>query len=264
MSTIDSEETQDSGKNNDRLAEFYVSWQTPDGETEEGPLSVLWGLIESYRVDIFEISIHQITEDFLSFLKMARDLQVELASSFAVMAARLLYYKSKSLLPDPGFEEPESEDRLPPELVEQLLEYRRFQMAAEKLQHLDEVAAGLLPRKSSLVSSDSETWLDVSLVDLVRAYGRVLEKLDPAPEPTYDIPEAEFSVEEKMDEIRSILERSSSFSFFELFEDLTLNRSEVIATFLAILELVKGREIILQQKTTFEDIYIFKKTITVS
>ena len=164
----------------DPLDTFPVSWLNSDGEPEQGPMYVLWELIESYKVDIFEVSLHRITEDFLNFLRRAGELQVELASSFTVMASRLLYYKSRALLPDPGFEESDEESRLPPELVQQLLEYRKFQFAAERLGDLDETSAGMLTRKTGLVpdtgSAETNEWLDASLVDLIQAYSNVLNR----------------------------------------------------------------------------------------
>lgn len=247
------------------LNSFTVKWPGPEGE-EEGPLHVLWKLIESYRVDIFDISIHQITEDFLAFIRSAVELQVGLASSFAVMAARLIFYKSKALLPDPGFEETESESRLPPELIQQLLEYRRFQMAAEQLQQIDEVTSGMFPRPVIEQDSDAgEAVLDVSLVDLIQAYSRVLKVHDDAVEPGYDITGEQYSVEDKMNAIRELLESAVSFSFDDLFENpVTMKRGEIVATFLAILELAKLAEIRLKQGAAFGEILITKRSVTVS
>ncbi|MCB1139727.1 MAG: segregation/condensation protein A [Leptospiraceae bacterium] len=251
----------------EELGEFIVHWTGPDGD-EEGPLSVLWKLIESYRVDIFEISIHRITEDFLSFMHGARDLRISLASSFTVMAARLIYYKSKALLPDPGFEDTEADSRLPPELIQQLLEYRRFQMASETLREMDDISSGIFGRPETPVveTGDEERMLEVSLVDLIRAYQKVLKRLEPEEEEDgYEISGEEWSVELKMDEIRKLLEEAISFAFEDLFENIEIMRKgEVIATFLAILELTRLAEIILQQEGIFGQIMIFKRAATVS
>ena len=252
------------------LNRFRVRWtNVQTGEPEEGPLYVLWDLIESYRVDIFEVSLLRITEDFVHFLKSALDLQMELASSFAVMASRLLYYKSRALLPDPGFEESDDEPRLPPELVQQLLEYRKFQMAAEKLRDLDEVAGGLLARDTGMVpelGGDSGEWLDVSVVDMIQAYSRLLRRLDEVengPE-GMELATEQFSVEDKIEYLRSLLLEAQSFSFDELFENVeNMQRVELIATFLALLELSRVGEIVLRQKRNFGEIRIFKKSVLV-
>lgn len=230
---------------------------------------MLWELIESYRVDIFDVTLNRITQDFLDFIRRAEELQIELASSFAMMASRLLYYKSKALLPDPGFEEAEEESHLPPELVQQLLEYRKFQMAADRLRQADEVAAGMVTRETGLVpeaSGETNEWLEVSIVDLVRAYSSVLNRLEAIEreERGMEIRFEEFSVEQKIEYMRDLLTRSQELSFDELFENLDrMNRGEVIATFLAILELTRMGEIIIRQRANFAEIRIFKKTILV-
>jgi segregation and condensation protein A len=256
----------------DPLDNFAVSWTNADGEPEQGPLYVLWELIESYRVDIFEVSLLRITEDFLEFLKRADELQIELASSFAVMASRLLYYKSRALLPDPGFEESDDEARLPPELVQQLLEYRKFQFAAERLGELDETTAGMLVRKTGLVphtgSDDSNEWLDVSLIDLIQAYANLLQRTRAAGEETeedrYEVQMEEHSVEDKIEYLRGLLVDAQSFAFNELFENVSeMSRIEIVATFLALLELTRQGEIILRQKVNFGEIRVFKKSVLV-
>ena len=245
-----------------------VSWPGEDGQIEEGPLTVLWQLIESYRVDIFDVSLLRITEDFMSFLTSSEELRLDLASSFSVMAARLLYYKSRALLPDPGFEEPEEEPRLPPELVQQLLEYRKFQQAAEKLKSIEAITAGMLRRETGLtpdVDTEGE-WLDLDLSDLVHAYQAVLDRFrQVAPgEVDLEIDLDQYSVEDKIDSIRSLLKTAVSFSFHDLFENLeSMTRGEIVVTFLAILELVKQSEIIIRQQNKFADIVLFRKDTVV-
>lgn len=247
---------------------FVVSWLNTEGEQEQGPLSALWHLIESYQIDIFDISLRQITEDFMAFLKRAEDLRIELASSFAVMAARLLYYKSRALLPDPGFEESDGEDRLPPELIQQLLEYRKFQLAAGKLRNLEEVAIGMYVRTVKLVPRDidSDGWLDVSLGDLIQSYAQLLNRLDeedlvPA---GMVVDLSEYSVEEKMETLRVLLTQFETLALFSLMQrPLFQKRGEVIVTFLAILELVRQKEALVRQRVVFGDIELTRREATV-
>ncbi len=244
---------------------FVVSWPGEDGQIEEGPLGLLWQLIESYRVDIFDVSLLRITEDFMAFLMSSAELQIDLASSFSVMAARLLYYKSRALLPDPGFEEPDDEPRLPPELVQQLLEYRKFQQAAEKLKSIETITAGMFRRDTGLsadVESEAE-WLDLDLADMVHAYRVILERRGrlPAGPVDMEIDLDRHSVEEKIDQIRGLLKTAVSFSFHDLFENLeSMGRGEIVVTFLAILELVKQSDIIIRQQIKYGDIVIFRKS----
>lgn len=251
----------------DQNSSFLVSWINASGEEEKGPLTLLWHLIESYRVDIFDISLYRITEDFLIFIRHADDLRIDLVSSFAVMAARLLYYKSKALLPDPGFDEPDTDDRLPPELIQQLLEYRRFQMAAEKIRDLDDITSGMFIRESNyrVEKAPDDDWLDVSLMDIIRAYGEILKKIEVENEDhSIELESEVFSTEEKVDMIRNLLQNAVSFLFEDLFENIQLmQRGEIVATFLAILELVKSGEILARQKEIFGPIHIYKKSVSV-
>jgi len=266
--TSDSDISLENNSSGEEANLFRVSWINASGEEEEGPLSVLWQLIESYRVDIFEISLRRITEDFLTFLNRADELKIDLASSFAVMAAKLLFYKSKALLPDPGFDEPDPEDRLPPELIQQLLEYRKFQMAAEKIRDLSDITSGMFSRESgySAEIDENSEWLDVNLVDLIQAYSRVLKKYESSnsEEAGYEVEQDSFSVEDKIEMIRNLLISAVSFLFEDLFENIqSMNKGEIISTFLAILELVKSGEILVRQKEIFGPIHIFKKSVSV-
>ncbi|MBE7438341.1 MAG: segregation/condensation protein A [Spirochaetales bacterium] len=243
---------------------FSVSWTGQDGAEESGPLELLWQLIESYRVDIFDISLIQITSDFIHFLRSSEDLQIELASSFSVMAARLLYYKSKALLPDPGFEDSEEDPRLPPELIEQLLEYRKFQMAGERMRELETVVTGIVSRPASGLREVEGEWLDVSLLELLRAYQGLIERVSISPA-ALEIEQEEVSVEERMDQIRMLLLDAVSFSFHDLFENfLMASKMEIIASFLALLELVKLGEVLVRQSVACGEITVFKKEITIN
>ncbi len=251
---------------------FFVQWMNGEGEREEGPLSLLWRLIESYRVDIFDVSLRKITEDFIDFLRRAEELKVELASPFVVMAARLLFYKSKALLPDPGFEDGDGEPGLPPELVQQLIEYRRFQMAAQNLGEVDDIASGMFIRTTpfEITPSDEEPeeeYLELDLVDLIRSYSDMLHRLkgeEESDETGYEISLEIHSVEEKMEEIRHLLMDAVAFSFFDLFENPDqVNRADLVVSFLAILELVKLSEILVRQHKIYGDIEILKKSASV-
>jgi len=187
------------------------------------------------------------------------------------MAAKLLFYKSKALLPDPGFDEPDPEDRLPPELIQQLLEYRKFQLAADRLHEFIEITSGMFTREAGVAaelseSDSSDGWLDVSVVDLVRAYARVLERFEEENRvgPEMELFEDEFSVSDKIALIRNLLQTAVSFLFDDLFENIReMQRTEIVSTFLAILELVKSGEISIRQKENFGPIHIFKKAAVV-
>ncbi len=248
---------------------FFVSWLNGEGEREEGPLSLLWKLIESYRVDIFDISLVRITEDFMEFVRRAGEIQIELASPFIVMGARLLYYKSRALLPDPGFEDNESDSRLPPELIQQLLEYRKYQMASERLKELDDITSGMYGRTAPIelppeTEDEKDDWLELDVVDLIRAYSDMVQRQKAgqgADEKNYEVSIESFSVEDKVSYIRALLQDAVSFVFFDLFENPeSTEKGEVIVTFLAILEMTKLSEIIIKQHRVFDEIRVFKKS----
>lgn len=245
--------------------EFIAKWMGPEGEME-GPLYVLWQLIESYQVDIFQVSIHRITEDFLLFIQKAKEMKIELASSFVLMASRLLYYKSKALLPDPGFEEDDNE-RLPPEIIQQLLEYKKFQLAAETLEELEEISQGIYYRNNEDLTIDIEENYNIN--DLIRVYINFLNKKENIKiqkTKNIEINLESITVEEKIEFIRKLLESSSNtyFTLHELFENpYSVSIIEIIVSFLAILELARLKEIIIQQKEIFGPIYIFKKSMIV-
>ncbi len=243
-------------------SEFIVKWKSPDGE-KEGPLYVLWQLIESYQVDIFEVSIHKITEDFINFIEKAKELKIELASSFALMASRLLYYKSKALLPDPGFEE-EEQEKLPPEIVHQLLEYRKFQQAVEVLKGLEELSEGIFYRQNEQVLNYFEEEYNIN--DLIHAYINFINKKEKISKENLQLKVVleNVTVEEKIQFTRNILQNTTHFQFHELFENpYQISIIEFIVTFLAILELARLNEIIIEQKEIFGPITIFKKSIIV-
>ena len=249
--------------------QFFVVWRDTEGAMQRGPLQVLWELISSYRVDIFNVSLIRITEDFLDFIRQSRQLQLDLAASFTHMASRLVYYKSKALLPQTDIEENEGEDRLPPELVGQLLEYRKYQTAAEKLREIGDIASGMYTRKAALTSqSDTqkeEEWLDVSLNDLIILYSRLLQR--PSEEKTGDIAfELEqYSVDKQLAYLQNLLNQVEAFAFEDIFENpKNIKRGELIVTFLALLELTRQAKVVIRQKNNFGEIRIFKRSLIVS
>ena len=186
------------------------------------------------------------------------------------MAARLIYYKSKALLPKLDFEGTEEDEGLPPELVKQLLEYRKYQAAAEKLRLIEEVSSGMYTRNPELSSKEEkkgdmeeEGYLDLSLTDLIMVYSHFLRKAERQKEKqetlSYDL--EKYSVSEQISYLEGLLEKLDSFRFEEIFENPgRIQRGELITSFLALLELTKQRRIIIRQKSNFGEIRIFKRS----
>ncbi len=245
--------------------EFRIKFLSPSGELE-GPLSVLWQFIESYQVDIFQVSLAKITDDFLKFIQDAKRFKIDLASDFVLMASRLIYYKSKALLPDPGFED-ENQDVLPPEIVQQLLEYRKYQQAAKHLEDILEVSEGVFSRENQdyRLSNYEETY---NINELIQSFLLFLKRKEKSKqleeEKFFTIDIEKITVEEKINLTRKILLSTHEFEFHELFENpFQVPIIEVIVSFIAILELTKLKEIILVQKEIFGNIRIIKKSVTV-
>lgn len=222
---------------------FVVRWNNSEGGVSEGPLSVLWSLIDSYRVDIFDVSLMRITNDFVNFLRTAESISLELSSDFALMAANLVYLKSRALLPDPGFEEEDYDPPLPKELVEKLLEHKKFQMAGARLGDLEKITTAMFTRESNVVLADEERWLEVSLIDLISAFNSILNR-EPENEEepkTFEGVAKNFSVEDKMALIERILSEKGELYFPDIFETEIPEKQEIVAGFMAILEVVKIR-----------------------
>ncbi len=246
---------------NAESSQFLVKWNTNEGGWTEGPLSVLWSLIESYKVDIFEVSLSRITEDFITFLKLAKNLPIEISSEFTKMAASLVYLKSKALLPNPGFEEPETEPTLPRELVDKLLEHKKFQIVGQKLAYIDLVRSAVFPRESNQILidfPDDENWLDVDIIDLISAFNGILSKEAVNEEiPKLLIAESNYSISDKITNIEKLLDQKREIFFSEIFFSKDPETLDIVYSFLAILEIVKLKKVKIKQHKMFGDIKIF-------
>lgn len=239
---------------------FLVRWEDNQGEEAVGPLAVLWDLIESYKLDVFSVSISRITNDFLEYMKNTANTSISRWSEFALMASYLVHWKSKSLLPDPGFEEEEYESALPPELVEKLLEYKKFQMAATKLSERDALLSGVYTRNQVEVTlGDDEEWLDVNLADLIHAFHNILTKDEESEEiKIWKAQEKNYSIADKMEHLRTVLLQKNEIEFRELLEQNGQDRREMVVSFLALLESIKQKWVRAIQNKTFGNIRIIR------
>jgi len=228
-------------------------------ETFEGPLDLLLYLIKKNEIDIYDIPISVITQQYLEYLEMMKNLNLDVAGEFLLMAATLLHIKSKMLLPAMEEEEGEKEEEDPrAELVRRLLEYQRFKEAAQQL-----VKGPLLDREvfvrsffgESLVGKEEEEVSgEVTLFDLLEVMKKVLEGL-PA-EDFQEISVEQLNIKDKILQIMERLWESESLAFTELYTAST-SRREIIVTFLALLELLRLRMIRVYQGETFGTIRVF-------
>jgi len=222
----------------------------------EGPLDLLLHLIRKNEIDIFNIPVVLITEQYMEYLRMMKTLNLDIAGEYLLMASTLLHIKSKMLLPQrEGGEEEDQEEDPRAELVRRLLEYQKYKMAAEELiarPMLDrDVFVRLNPQESE---EEQEERIEVTLFDLLEAFRQILTRAKE--EPTHEIALDRITVEEKIQEILSLLrEEKKSIAFHLLFPE-GASRRVIIVTFLAILELVKMRWIRVFQIAPFETIRI--------
>ncbi len=225
-------------------------------ELFEGPLDLLLYLIKKDEIDIHDIPIAQITEQYLEALDVMKMLDLEIAGEFLVMAATLMQIKSRMLLPpeeQPAQEEEEPDPRA--ELVQRLLEYQKFKEAAARLARMEDQRRDLFTRRPSLPETlgEEEPSFETNLFDLIAAFSQVTERL--SKQQFYEVLKEEFTVEDKIHQILHVLTQKSALYFSELFQEAR-SRLEVIATFLAILELIRLREIVAHQRRPFGEIEI--------
>jgi len=225
-------------------------------ENFEGPLDLLWTLIRKSKIDIMDVSISSITEQYIAYLRMMERLNVSIATDFINMASELLYYKSKALLPTGEMEDEFFIPPLPPELIQKLLEYKKYQQASSSLRQMYDLNQDSYTREvdaSAFVEADE--WVTLSLYDLLNAFAGVMGRNEKIEEKTIHFDEV--LVGDRIRELIALLDKSERIDFFSLFTD-TSSRGEIIATFLAILELTKIQKIRIMQRDNYADIAIFR------
>jgi segregation and condensation protein A len=225
-------------------------------EVFEGPLDLLLYLIKKNEVDIYDIPITSVTEQYLEYLELMRMLDLNIAGEFLVMAATLIHIKSKMLLPPEEKEIlPEEEEDPREELVRRLLEYKRFKEAAGVLQDLEGQRRQMFTRAATIELESGEKFFEASLFDLITALTKVLK--DVPKDVFQEIVKDEFTVEQKVHDLLHILVEKSVILISELFRNAK-NKLEIISTFLAVLELIRLKEILVVQKEKFGEIEVIR------
>jgi len=229
----------------------------------EGPLDLLLYLIKKENVNIYDIPIAKITKQYLEYLELMKLLDLNIAGEFLVMAATLLQIKSKMLLPPSEVEEEQEEEDPRAELVKRLLEYQRFKDAATQLSHMEAGQRDVfkrVPVPAPLDGQDQEAFFEASLFDLITAFTKIVKEI---PKKTfYEVIKDEFTVSEKIHDIYHILVKESRMRFTDLFKDAK-NKLEMITIFLAVLELIRLKEIVVVQKEHFGEIEIVRNADSV-
>ena len=221
----------------------------------EGPLDVLWDLIKRSKIDITEVSIFEITEQYMDYLKLMERMNMHVTSNFIWMASELLYYKSRALLPSDGIEDEYFTPPLPPELIQKLLEYKKFQRMSLDLKDAYERQANTFTRHNIIEGMQEITYSSLSLFDLLKAFAKVMDAQNDMEQEELVFDEIE--IKDRIDYIISLLKEKESVVFVKIFSARP-SRAEFLASFLAILELSKASLVKIVQEQFFGDILLIR------
>ena len=259
---INSMENEITNTEKTNFEEFKVSLSSID---YEGPLSILFDMLKRSEKNIYEVSILEIIDQFIEYLKKQAALNLNYTGDFLLVASEFHLYKSKMLLPH-DMDEDKFTDRLKFEIVEQMLEFQRYKIVSEELDKLQEISDSIFERKdtervkffqNNNYADDNEiAWKDIKLYDLVYSFAKIqfVSETDLAVLSGM----ANFHIDNAIDMVRIKLSENKIFPFVMLFKDGVTKR-ELVTFFLAILEMVKEKEILLKQETKFKEIYVFKR-----
>jgi len=227
----------------------------------EGPLDLLVHLIRKNQVDVYDIPIALITKQYLDYLDLMQELNLDLASEFLVMAATLIHIKSRTLLPRPDPAQDDQAEEDPRDaLVRRLLEHQKYKAAAELLHERETLRSAQWPRPDSRVEAiagdEYEPELEVDLFGLLAAFNRVLERA--RDRPPMALPPEQVSIETRIEQLLARLSEAEACGFEDLFDHVA-GRSDMIVTFLALLEMIRLRLIRIFQSGPKGPIRIYRR-----
>ncbi|MBM3243671.1 MAG: hypothetical protein FJZ12_02395 [Candidatus Omnitrophica bacterium] len=229
-------------------------------EIFEGPLDLLLYLVKKDHLNIYDIPISKVTEQYLQYINLMQLLDLNIAGEFLVMAATLMQIKSKMLLPAEEGEAKAGEEEDPrEELVRRLLEYEKFKEIAEELRQKEASQREVFKRPKVDIEAktpkDKDVYFEASIFDLINAFSKALK--DVPKEVFYEVVKDQFTVEQATHQILHLLLVSPKIRLSELFAKAK-NKMDIIVTFLAVLELIRLKEIVACQDELFEDIEILR------
>jgi segregation and condensation protein A len=239
------------------MAEYKVQF-----EVFEGPLDLLLYLIKKEEVDIYEVNLTRLATQFIEYIDVMRLLDLDIAGEFLVMASTLMYIKSRELLPkDLQVENAEEDEGEDPrwELIRQLVAYKKFKDAAVHLQAREIEQENTFPRlpvRGETLVPPPEVKAEASIFDLINAVNEILKRVNQRGD-FREIFEDKWSVSEKIEFLLKLIAEKPSVKFSELFDTAT-SRSEVVCTFLALLELIRLKQLLCVQAEDFGTIEITK------
>ena len=243
------------------MAEYKVQF-----EVFEGPLDLLLYLIKKEEVDIYAVNLTKLASHFIEYVELMRQFDLEVAGEFRVMASTLMYIKRRELLPveQQAVVEGDEEEGEDPrwELIRQLVEYKKFKDAAAQLQTLEARQENIFPRVPGKIEFEAEAAPakpEAGIFDLLNAVNGILKRFTDKVASTREIYEDKWTVSEKIEFVRNIITERGTVKFSELFEKAA-NRAEVVCTFLALLELIRLKQIVCAQPEPFAEIEISRAT----
>ena len=225
----------------------------------EGPLDLLLHLIKQSEMDIMDIEIVKLTDQYLEYISTMEKFNLNVASEYLVLASNLTYLKSKALLPkqdeeddvDDGFFETKEE------LEQRLLEYKRYKEVTSAFKVLEDARSDIYTKTPSNLKEykgDNITLSDdITINDLVDAFKKYLERKEINKPMNTKVTTREISIKERRNSIRNILKDKKRVEFFDLFEEFS--KPYVVVTFLSVLEMAKEKELVIRQENNFEKIY---------
>ncbi|MBZ9635896.1 segregation/condensation protein A [Clostridium sp. FP1] len=232
----------------------------------EGPFDLLLHLIKKNEMNIYDINIYEITSQYLEYLKTMKEMDLEVTSEFIVIAATLIQIKSKRLLPKNKEENSkEEENDVEAELLNKLIEYRKYKIIADNLKMLEQGAGIMFSKKPEIIEEDSKNIKEidflknVTMLNLYNLYNNLMQqyinKMNVDNIINKKILVDEYKIEDKMLELKEALDLFGKVYFSKLITGYS-SKIEVIVTFLALLELIKVRSVRVIQESTFKDIYL--------
>ena len=225
----------------------------------EGPLDVLLHLIKESKMDIMDIDVVSLTNQYLNFINSMEDNDITIASEYLTLASELIYLKSRYLLPQDKDDEDDEEYVLAKEnLVNRLIEYKNYKEMTSVFKSLEEKRGEVftkVPSNLSEYASQNQVMVggDVSLNDLLDAFKKYLDRRKYLEPISTKVTNKEMSVSQRCGEIRGLLKKHGRLEFFELFDDFS--KPYVVVTFLSILDMAKNGELLITQENNFDKIY---------
>lgn len=222
----------------------------------EGPLDLLLHLIKESKVDIWDIKIVEITDQYLNYIKSMERLNLNIASDYLVMASELMEMKSKLLLPRTKLDEEEEEEDPREKLIQKLIEYQKYKDMTKNFKELEENRHKFYTKPPESLKEYAPEGVisntDLSLDDLMKAFQKFLDRKEHEKPLATTVTKREITVEERSKDIKRILKEKKKVNFFELFDVLT--KEYIVVTFLTVLEMARRQELTIYQENNFDNI----------